>query len=44
VYVCEYRTHYSTHYTAYTSASKTRYIIPIYITIFLKVNPWVRNM
>ena len=34
----------STCYTAYTDASKTHYTIPVYMTILLKLNPWVRKI
>jgi len=30
--------------SAYTDASKTHYTITVYITVFLKMNPRVRNM
>jgi len=39
-----YRTHTYTHKTAYTDASKTHYTIPANTTVFLKRNPWFRNM
>jgi len=39
----EYQTHSSTYKTAYTEASRTHYTIPVYTTIFLKVNPRVWN-
>jgi len=34
----------STYETAYNDACKTYYTITAYITVFLKTNPWVRNM
>jgi len=36
--------HSSTYKTAYTDACKTHSTIPVYTTVFLKMNPWVRNM
>ena len=39
-----YRTHASTYNTAYTDAYKTHYTTPVYTTVFLKMNPRVRNM
>jgi len=30
--------------TAYTDARKTHYTIPVYTTVFLKMNPRFRNM
>jgi len=35
----EYQTHSSTYKTAYTEACRTHYTIPVYTTIFLKMNP-----
>jgi hypothetical protein len=37
-------THSSTYKTAFTDAPKTHCTIPLYITVFLKMNPRVRNM
>ena len=42
-----YKTVYTnagTYRTAYTDAHKTNYTIPVYTTVFLKMNPRVRNM
>ena len=38
-----YRTHSCTYKTAYTDARKMYCTIPVYITVFLKMNPMVRN-
>jgi len=40
----QYRTHSCTYKTAYNDTCKTNYTIPVYTTVFLKMNPWVRNM
>ena len=37
-------THSSTYWTAYTDACKTHYTISVYTTVFLKMNPRLRNM
>ena len=39
-----YRTHSSIYKTAYTDACKTDYTIPVYTTVFLKMNTRNRNM
>ena len=36
-------THSSTYYSAYTDASKTNYTMPVYTTVFLKMNTRLRN-
>jgi len=41
---CRSRTHCSTFKTAYTDACKTHYTIPAYTTVFLQMNPRVRNL
>jgi len=40
----QFRTHSSTYNTAYTDACKTHYTVPVNTTVFLKMNPRVRNM
>jgi len=40
----QYRTHSSTYKTANADALTTHYTIPIYTTVFLKMNPRVRKM
>jgi hypothetical protein len=40
----KYRTHSSICKTTYTDACKTYYTISVYTTVFLKMNPRVRNM
>ena len=39
-----YIEHSATYKTAYTDACKTHYTIPVYTTIFQKMNPQVQNM
>jgi hypothetical protein len=36
--------HFFTYKIAYSGACKTHYTIPVYKTIFLKINTWVQNM
>jgi len=40
----KYRTHSSTYKTGYTDACKTYCTMTVYTTVFLKMNPRVRNM
>jgi hypothetical protein len=42
-YMHQYK-HSSTYLTAYTDACKMYHIITVYTAVFLKMNPWVRNM
>ena len=44
LYMHQYRAHTSTCNTAYSDACKTRCTIPVYKTVFLKMNSRVRNM
>jgi len=39
-----FNTHSCTYKTAYTDAYKTKYAMPAYTTVILKMNPRVRNM
>jgi len=41
---CLHRTHPSTYKAAYTDACITQYTITVRKTVFLKMNPRVRNM
>jgi len=43
-YKSVFDTHYCTYKTAYTDAYKTKYAMPAYTTVILKMNPRVRNM
>jgi hypothetical protein len=40
----QYRNHSSTYKTSDTGACKTHCTISVYTTVFLKMNPWFRNM